>query len=570
MIGGSATVSRAGRSAALKLALASALAVAAATPGVAAAPTALVNGHIYAAGKQVEAIGLADGKVAAIGDRATVLAALPKDAAVIDLAGATVFPGFHDSHVHPLAAGMLLTKCTFPQDADRARIQTAVAACVKAAKPGAWITGGQWTAATLAAGELDRVTLDAVAPNNPVSLVDTSGHSYWLNSAGLAAAGITAATATPAGGVIEKDASGKPTGLLRDAAAAIARRAIPPAEPAETLAALRNALSTLTANGITSLTDAIVQQDNLAAYMALAEEGALKQRVRGCLLWGETNPEFEALLTDRAKYARPTFKLDCVKVFMDGVPTESHTSAMLAPYEKTTGTPAGAPERGLLMIAPDVIDPLTTRLDKMGVMVKFHAAGDWAVRASIDAVAAARKANGTAGPSHQVGHLTFVDQADMARAKPLGLTLEYSPYLWFPQPIVEDIEKAVGEERNLRAWPVAEGLATGALAVVGSDWPIVPSPSPWIAIETLVTRKSPGNAGTAYGAKEAVTLDQAIALFNSAGGDAFGDGSGRLTPGTPADLVVVDKDPHGLPIGEVHTIKTLRTVIGGETVYEAR
>lgn len=533
---------------------------------------ALVNGAVYGADGWSSALAVSNGTIVAVGDEKSVRRALASDAKVVDLKGATVFPGFHDLHVHPAMAGALLSSCGFPQTADVVALRAALAACVKAAKPGAWIQGGQWTAAQFKPVEINRRTLDAIAPDNPVAIVDTSGHSLWVNSNALALAGITGATADPDGGIIEKDKAGEPTGLLRDSAAAIVRAVIPAATPEDVLSSLRKALAIMAQNGITALEDAIIRADNLGAYMALADAGELRQRVCGCLVWGHENPDFDRLLANRASYTRPHFKLDCVKVFMDGVPTESHTSAMLEPYAPSgSGQKGGAPDRGLLMIPPSVIDPLVTRLDREQVLVKFHAAGDWAVRAAMDAVEAARDANGTGGPHHQVGHLTFVNQDDFKRAPGLGVTLEFSPYLWFPQPIVTDIEAAVGKERNLRGWPVREGLETGALVIAGSDWPIVPSVNPWIAIETLVTRRVPGGGDEAYGVREAITLEQAIRLFTSNGAKAFGDpdGSGTITTGAPADLIVVDGNPFKMPITQVHAIKVLRTIVGGETVFDA-
>ncbi|MFA7585465.1 MAG: amidohydrolase [Novosphingobium sp.] len=532
-----------------------------------------VNGHVYGEAGWAEALAVKDGEVVAVGDAADVALALPKGARQVDLKGATVFPGFHDMHVHPFNAGMLLTSCRFAQDAGAETVKAAVAACVAKAKPGEWIQGGQWTAAQFANGELDRATLDAVSPDNPVILVDTSGHSLWVNSKALEIAGITGDTPNPNGGIIERDAKGQPNGLLRDGANGLIRGKIPAPTREASVAALGAALDIMVSNGITALEDAIVDDSILKAYMTLSDEGRLKQRVRGCLVWNYAkypNLGFDELLADRANYQRPHYKMDCVKIFMDGVPTESHTGAMLHPYEP--GGTAGAPPRGLLMVEPERLNAMVTRLDREGVIAKFHAAGDWAVRASIDAIAAARKANGMGGPRHQVGHLTFVDPEDFTRARPLDLTLEFSPYLWFPQPIVSDIEKAVGAERNKRAWPVREGLESGAPVIVGSDWPIVPSPNPWIAIETLVARRAPGDSsGPAYGEGEKITLDQAIHLFTDNAAREFGEGDGRgvIAAGEPADLVVVDRNPFSIPVTEIHTIKVLQTIIGGETAWQA-
>src|SRR6185295_5746905 len=134
----------------------------------------------------------------------------------------------------------------------------------------------------------------------------------------------------------------------------------------------------------------------------------------------------------------------------------------------------------------------------------FHAAGDAAVRAGLDAIEAARKANGYSGLHHDVGHNSFVQASDIARARALGATFEMSPYIWYPNPIIPDIRKAVGEERMKRWIPVKEAIDSGALVVAGSDWAVVPSVDPWLAIETLVTRQVPGGGGETLGAAEKI------------------------------------------------------------------
>jgi predicted amidohydrolase YtcJ len=138
-------------------------------------------------------------------------------ARTIDLAGRTVMPGLYDMHVHTDFAGRDKLSCRFAQGADAKAIVAAVKACAAKAKPGEWITGG-WVGAAFKPGEQNKRLLDAVAPNNPVTLNDESLHSVWVNSKVLEIAGITRATKDVPGGVIDRDAKGEPTGVLREAA----------------------------------------------------------------------------------------------------------------------------------------------------------------------------------------------------------------------------------------------------------------------------------------------------------------------------------------------------------------
>ncbi len=551
----------------MSFALSASLGIAQAKPG----DLLLLNGDIYTPTGWSEAVAISNGLIVAVGSAKEARAAVGKDAQIIDLKGRTVLPGIHDMHMHASMAGHAMQSCRFSQGSTIAEIKSAVAACVKAKKPGEWIVGGQWQAGNMTAADLSKASLDAVAPDNPVMLVDISGHSQWLNSRALEIAEINRDTPNPQGGIIEKDSNGEPTGILRESAAALAKKHVPAPTLDQEAAAVKAALDELVSFGITTAVDAGIRPWVLPAYVMLGDRGEIAPKIRGCFNLQPTYGTVELDFPDFAAAKRPHFTVDCIKIFMDGVPTDSHTGAMLEPYTSADPHDHGKPERGLLFLKPEDLNPVVTKLDKDGYVIKFHAAGDWAVRTAIDSVEAARKANGMNGPTHDIGHLTFVSKDDIGRAVKLNATLEYSPYLWFPQPITADIVKVTGEERNKRAWPVKEGLDTGALVVIGSDWSIVPTPNPWIAIETLVTRKAPGGAGDAYGPSQAITLHDAITLFtiNGAKQMGLGDKSGSIEKGKVADLAIVDKNPFKIAITDVHTIKNVTTIIDGKVVYDA-
>jgi predicted amidohydrolase YtcJ len=224
------------------------------------------------------------------------------------------------------------------------------------------------------------------------------------------------------------------------------------------------------------------------------------------------------------------------------------------------------------MVPPAVLEAAVIGYDRQGLTVKFHAAGDAAVREGLDAIEAARRANGFSGLLHDVGHNSFVQESDIVRARALGATFEMSPYIWYPNPIIPDIRKAVGAERMLRWIPVREAIDSGALVVPGSDWAVVPSVNPWLAIETLVTRQQPGGGGEALGERERISLEQAFDLFTVNAARQMGDASrtGRIEAGMLADLAVLDRNPFRIPVTDVHNVQVRATLIDGEIVYEAR
>ncbi|KQX25602.1 MULTISPECIES: amidohydrolase [unclassified Sphingomonas] len=539
-----------------------------------AADMLLTGGQVYTPSGWVDAIAVQGDRIAAVGDAATLGKRYPAFKTV-DLAGKTVIPGLHDMHVHPLGAGLALQQCKFEQGSSPQQIFDVVAACVKAAKPGEWISGGRWAASSFGDASPTRQMLDRIAPNNPVALTDISGHSTWANSLALKAAGITRATPNPEGGIIEHDAAGEPNGLLRESAAQLVRQKIPAPTPEQNAQALKTGIDMLVSYGVTTLVDAVVTPEGLSAYQTLTARNQLKAHVRGCLVYGRgwgDNSSFDQIIADRARYTSAKFKLDCVKVFEDGVPTESHTAALIDPYAPDEHGQVKDPQRGLLLVQPAELDPLVTRLDKQGITVKFHAAGDQASRTALDAIAAARKANGPNGPTHDVGHLTFIQPEDMQRAKAIRATLEFSPYLWFPSPINDDIIKASGAERIKRVWPVREGLDSGALVVAGSDWSVIPSANPWIGIETLVTRRAPDGQrpGESYGPNEAITIKEAIDIFtiNAARQFGYADSHGTIEAGKAADFIILDRNPFKIAATDLHKVVVTQSYVGGELIYQ--
>lgn len=435
--------------------------------------------------------------------------------------------------------------------------------------------GGSWVGAVFAPGEQGRAPLDRAAPENPVLLNDESLHSVWLNSRALKLAGIDRTTPDPVGGIIEHDAQGEPTGILREVAAHDIERVIPKATTEQQVAAVKAATDRMLAYGIVGFTDAAVRSDYIAGLSRYAQSGALRQYARGCIVWGPNSEGSEGLIPERQSWAGGRLQLDCVKMFLDGVPLEGETAALLAPYAVATGRdgPHGNPGTGIKEIPEDRLFPAVAAFDRQGLIIKFHAAGDAAVREAIDAVAYARQINGASGQHHEVGHNTFVDPADVPRVRALGMTWEMSPYIWFPTPITaHDIAQAVGPERMRRLWPVREVVATGANVVIGSDWPVIPDVNPWLAFETLVTRQAPGATGPAAAPDEAITRAQALTLLTANGAREMGrlDRGGTIEPGKLADVIVVDRNPLTVPVGQIHSTRVLATFIAGEQVFAAK
>jgi predicted amidohydrolase YtcJ len=551
------------------------------TVGVAGAQTAdtleadliLSNGEIRTPDGWAQALAIKNGIIIAVGDEQTVSKHKAAQTKTLDLKGAAVVPGLQDMHVHPMGSGLMQQQCSFPQGSKSAQVLDAVKACVAKRAKGEWIVGGQWDAASFGKTPVHRSLLDKVSPDNPVALSDISMHSVWANSKALELAGITADTKNPPGGVIERDAKGQPTGVLRESAGGMVRAKVPPTTPEQAEQALRWSLDHMLSYGITSFSDAGVDESTLQAYAKIADAGDLKLRTRACQGW---RPSLAPGADDvsqyelrRTLYSRERLSPDCIKIGLDGVPTDGHTAAMLEPYAdaKDRNDPRA---KGIAMVPEARLKQAVIDFDARGFTVKMHAAGDAAVREGLDAIEAARKANGFSGRLHDVSHNSFVHMDDIRRARGIAATFEMSPYIWFPNPIIPDIVKAVGPERMKRWTPVKDAIDAGALVVPGSDWAVVPSVNPWLAIETLVTRQKPGGGGETLGEAERITLQQAFDMFTVNGARHMGNAgkTGAIRRGLYADVLVLDRNPFKIPVTQIHQTRVTTALINGEVVYQ--
>ena len=543
----------------------------------------LVSGQVRTPDGWTEALAISGEKIVAVGSDEDIVGLVGDSTVVVELDGRTVLPGFHDSHVHPLYGGMMHsgadhTNCKIAWGSTLEVLQDALSECVQRITSSEWVTGGQWDASAIG-GVPDKTMIDGVSPDTPVLLNDTSGHSAWANSKALEMAGVTRDTPDPQGGIIERDTDGNPTGILREGPAIfLVREHVPPPSDQVIREALEWSLETMASYGITSFTEAsngfvAGSAREAGLYAELADDGVLHHRVRICMNWAPDSPADPTteVIENRAQYHRERVTPDCVKLFLDGVPTDSHTAAMLEPYVDTMdGRDDEASRYGMLLIEQDVTNELVTRFDLEGLTVKFHAAGDAAVRAGLDAIEAARTRNGDSRLRHNVGHVTFIAEEDVARAKDLNATLELSPYLWSPSPTSDDVTKAIGQERIDRIWPFREVIDAGGVVVAGSDWSVVPSVNPWIAIESLVTRENPGGSEKSFGKRQIISVEEAIDLFtvNAAEHMNKADSLGRLQPGFLADLVVIDQNPYTVSATNLHRIRVLMTFVNGEKIFD--
>jgi predicted amidohydrolase YtcJ len=523
--------------------------------------------------------------VAVSGDR--ILAVLPEVEAsalvdegtrVVDLGGALLGPGFQDAHVHPISAGVELLMCNLADATDAADAVERVRAYAEANPDEPWIQGGGWSMDHFPGGAPVRALLDAVVPDRPVLLMSRDHHSTWANTAAIRAAGLDASTPDPADGRIEREPDGTPAGTFHEGAGDLFDHVRPPIGADLAYAGLLRAQEELIALGITGWQDAWVGsglggvQDVASVYRRALADGTLRAHVVGAQWWERSGDldQVDEMTRRRAEAAEldgGRFTLGTVKIMVDGV-AENQTAAMLMPYRDVHGHDTH--NHGLSFIDPERLREIVTRLDAAGFQVHFHALGDRAVREALDAIEVARAANGASEGRHHLAHLQVVEETDAARFADLGAVANIQA-LWatHEDQIDELTLPFLQEGAEARQYPFGDFVRHGARLAAGSDWP-VSSADPLDAIHIAVTRVAPGlNAEPLGGAHQRLDLATAMAAYTS--GTAYVNhrehDTGYVREGYLANLVVLDPDPFGLPIGEIHRSTVVSTWIEGEPAY---
>ncbi|MGO3090058.1 MAG: amidohydrolase [Galactobacter sp.] len=519
------------------------------------------------------------GRIAAVGERLDA----PRDTTVIDLDGRSLLPGFQDAHVHPGTAGLALLGIDLsPVHSLDGYLDLIAAGAAASSAP--VLTGVGWYSDVFQGGSPTAALLDSVVPDRPVILTGHDGHSTWVNSAALTAAGITASTTDPSDGVIVRDAAGAPTGVLLDGAMRLISSLTPVVDEDRLVAAMLAAQSRLHSVGITAWQDAMVGDSDLGpnpqgAYARLVASGELTGRVVQGLWWDRTRglEQIPDLVERRASVrSLPGVTANVVKVMQDGM-VENLTAAMLSPY-CGPGIAAGT---GPSFIEPALLTAATVELERHGFDIHFHAVGDRAVRECLDAVAAARAANGPTALRHQIAHLDVVDPADIPRFASLGVIANLQ-MLWArrDEEIVTRKLPLLGPVREDSHFPFGALQRAGARLAAGSDWP-VSAPDPLLAVHTAVHRTAPAQDVHAIGAdalsvplvlEQALGLGTALETFmtGAAYANRLETSTGALRVGMDADLVVLDASlesaaAQGGP--GVGSLGVTETYVRGEVVY---
>ncbi len=512
------------------------------------------------------ALALRDGRILAVGDDDEIRALARPHTRQINLGGRRVLPGLADAHFHLYEWALIRRGTALADTASLAEVRERVRRAVRQAAPGQWILGQGWNQDTWPHPRLpDRTDLDDLSRDNPVILWRTDLHLAWANSRALEMAGITADTPDPEMGVIDRDETGRPTGVLREMAINLVRRVIPPPTADETDEAMRQAMAALHQLGLTGVHDMRIMggEDGppaFRAYQRLRADRALNLRV-WMMLPGERLSEAIALGL-RTGFGDDTLRVGGIKLFADGA-TGPRTAWMLEPFADA-GT-------GLPLTPMEEIADIVSRAHRAGISAAIHAIGDRAVRELLDVFTEALPHQGgdirPLAP-HRIEHVQHSHPADLKRLAPLGLVASVQPIHATDDMLM--IDQACGE-RARWAYAFRNLLDAGTVLALGSDCPVA-SPNPFWGIHAAVTRqRRDGTPAGGWYPAQRLTVAEAVWGYTMGPAHASGQVSqqGSLTPGKLADLIALDRDIFTIPPEEIPDTQVWLTVFDGQVVYRS-
>ena len=540
-----------------------------APPAHATAHLVILNANVHTVDRskpEAQALAVVGERIAAIGTDQEIRAWIGPQTKVIDAHGASVLPGFNDSHVHFVDGSMALSQVQLGDATTREEFTRRVAAYAHTLMKGEWVLGGGWDHEKFPGATMPtREWIDAVTGDAPAWIDRYDGHMGLANSAALRLAGIDRNTPDPPGGAILRDAQGNPTGALKDAAAGLVERLIPSPTEEQLTHAIHAGLAEARRCGLTSVQD-ISHAEELRVYQKLLAAGELTARIYA--ITPIQLYEFQVRAGISAAFGNDWIRTGALKGFADGS-LGSTTALFFEPYNDAPTT------RGLfnaMMLPEGHMLQMAQPADAAGLQIAIHAIGDRAnheILAMYEEIARRNGPGPARGRRWRIEHVQHLRPSDYEAFARLGVIASMQPYH-----AIDDgrwAEKRIGHERARSSYAWRSLLDHHARLAFGTDWPVAPL-DPLLGLYAAVTRatldgKNPGG----WIPEQKITLAEAIEAYTlgSAYAEFTDDQKGSLTPGKLADIVVLDADLFRLPPAEIKNAKVAATIVAGKLVYSA-
>ena len=535
--------------------------------------TLYANGALYtvdAANPDAEAMLVRDDRIAAVGSWSFVRSQASANAEIVDLEGRFAMPAFIDSHVHFAWGSKYLDEVRLREAKTFGDVLARLKAYSQAHTDRAWIVGSEFSYGypDLPEGGFHKSLLDRVVADRPVFFRSGMAHAAWVNSKALELAGITRGTPDPEGGEIVRDASGEPTGWLKEKAWSKFETLLPQSSQSDLGAALLSAIREANRLGLSRVQSAGMDDEAVPLLAEIcANEGLSLRFTLSSIVNPESNlDEVIARVSGWRNELDPDF-LDgrVIKFFLDGV-LESHTGFMPQGY-------ADKPkETGTCLWEAAAYNAAVSRAQREGFQVWTHAIGTGAIEMALDAYAADGERSRQRRP--RVEHCEIPTARDIERFAETGAIASFQPAMIYPRDQwlgMEGLwEVRAGSVSLPRAFPVRSILEAGGAVAFGTDWPIVDL-NPLIDIRNAVLRQSRDHQPEGgWVPEQKITVAQALHAYTL--GAAFAghreNDEGSLAAGKLADFIVLSDDPLRIEPDKIADIKVLKTIVGGKPVWE--
>jgi predicted amidohydrolase YtcJ len=515
--------------------------------------------------ESAQAVAVVGDRIVAVGSAGDIDSWRGPDTRVVDAAGRRVVPGFNDAHVHFVDGGRQLDNVDLKDADSPEEFARRIGERAKSAGRGEWILGGdwddqRWTPPRLPAKEL----VDPVTRNTPVFVNRYDGHMALANSAALAIAGVTAKTADPPGGAIVRDATGNPTGVLKDAAMNFVARVIPAMTHEQHTHAVKRALEHAASVGVTSVQHMNPSYEDIGIYAELANRGELTARIYAAPL--ETSWEDQAKIGIHRSFGSAWLRVGAVKGYADGS-LGSTTAYFFEPY-------TDAPEtRGLLSDEMHPIDAMRARLagaDAAGLQLCIHAIGDAGISQILDLFGEVARVNGARDRRFRIEHAQHIAPKDFDRFASLGVIASVQPYH-----AIDDgrwAERRIGPARIKTTYAFRTLLDKGVRLALGTDWSVAPL-NPMLTLHAATTRATlDGKNPNGWVPEQKISIADAVSAYTAGSAYAeFQDAEkGTIARGKLADLVVLSDDIFNIQPASIKDVRVMTTIVGGKVVYDRK